>query len=215
MSFKKQQPYQPDMFKVPQLPSRLEKQLYDPLASHNQFYKHVFCKIPEDIFSPLYCADNGRPNASPRLLCAMRAFKEGGGYSDQEMFEAMRFDILVRKSMGLMSLEDKVPTESTYYKFYAAICEYQEKTGIDLYEEACKHVTKKQLEEYNISARKIRMDSTLIGGNIAHYSRYRIVHTTLVKAVRMPGNEVSLSFSESVRARLKAVRRMPSTPATS
>ena len=75
MSFKKQQPYQPDMFKVPQLPARLEKQLYDPLASHNQFYKHVFCKIPEDIFSPLYCAYNGRPNASPRLLFAMCAFK--------------------------------------------------------------------------------------------------------------------------------------------
>jgi len=135
----------------------------------------------------------------------MRIFKEGGGYSDQEMFEALRFDILVRKSMGLMSLEDKVPTESTYYKFYAAICEYQEKTGTDLYEEACKHVTKKQLEEYNISGRRVRMDSTLIGGNIAHYSRYRIVHTTLVKAVRMPGGEVSQSFSESVRARLKAV----------
>ena len=54
------------MFKVPQLPLRLEKQLYDPLASHNQFYKHVFCKIPEDIFSPLCCADNGRPDAAYR-----------------------------------------------------------------------------------------------------------------------------------------------------
>jgi hypothetical protein len=205
MSFKKQQPYQPDMFKVPLLPSRSEKYLYDPKASHNLFYHNVYCKIPEDIFTPLYCTGNGRPNANVRLLVAMRIFKEGGGYSDQEMFEAMRFDILVRKSMGLMSFEDKVPTESTYYKFFAAICEYQAKTGIDLYEEACKHVTKKQLEEYNISARKIRLDSTLIGGNIAHYSRYRIVHTTLVKAVRMPGNEVSLSFSESVRACLKAV----------
>jgi len=30
MSFKKQQPYQPDMFKVPLLPSRSEKYLYDP-----------------------------------------------------------------------------------------------------------------------------------------------------------------------------------------
>lgn len=205
MSFKKQQPYQPDMFKVPLLPSRLEKYLYNPKASHNLFYHNVYCKVPEDIFTPLYCTCNGRPNANVRLLVSMRIFKEGGGYSDQDMFEAMHFDILVRKSVGLMSLEDKVPTESTYYKFFAAICEYKEKTGIDLYEEACKHVTKKQLEEYNISGRKVRMDSTLIGGNIAHYSRYRIVHTTLVKAVRMPGGGVSPSFSESVRARLKAV----------
>ena len=176
MSFKKQQPYQPDMFKVPLLPSRSEKYFYDPKASHNLFYHNVYCKIPEDIITPLYSTCNGRPNANVRLLVAMRIFKEGGGYSDQEMFEAMRFDILVRKSMGLMSLEDKVPTESTYYKFYAAICEYQAKTGIDLYEEACNHVTKKQIEEYNISGRRVRMDSTLIGGNIAHYSRYRIAY---------------------------------------
>ena len=88
MSFKKQQPYQPDMFKVPLLPSRSEKYLYDPKASHNLFYHNVYCKIPEDIFTPLYCTGNGRPNANVRLLVAMRIFKEGGGYSDQEMFEA-------------------------------------------------------------------------------------------------------------------------------
>ena len=90
------------MFKVPLLPSRSEKYLYDPKASHNQFYHNVYCKIPEEIFRPLYCEGNGRPGASVRLLCAMRVYKEGGGYSDQEMFEALRFDILVRKSMGLM-----------------------------------------------------------------------------------------------------------------
>lgn len=132
MSFKKQQPYQPDMFKVSLLPSRSEKYLYNPKAPHNQFYHNVYSKIPEEIFRPLYCEGNGRPGASVRLLCAMRVYKEGGGYSDQEMFEALRFDILVRKSMGLMSLEDSVPTESTYYKFFAAICEYKDKTGTDL-----------------------------------------------------------------------------------
>ena len=205
MSFKKQQPYQPDMFKVPLLPSRSEKFLYDPKASHNLFYHNVYCKIPEEIFRPLYCEGNGRPGASPRLLCAMRVYKEGGGYSDQDMFEALRFDILVRKSMGLMSLEDKVPTESTYYKFFAAICEYKEKTGIDLYEQACKHVTREQIKEYNISGRRVRMDSTLIGCNIAHYSRYRIVHTTLVKAVKMSGDDVSAVFSASVASQLKFV----------
>ena len=149
MSFKKQQPYHPDMFKVPLLSSRSEKQLYDPKASHNQFYHNVYCKIPEETFRPLYCEGNGRPGASPRILCAMRVYKEGGGYSDHEMFDTLRFDILVRKSMGLMSLEAPVPTESIYYKFFAAICEYKENTGTDLYEQVCKHVTREQMREYN------------------------------------------------------------------
>ena len=26
------------------------------------FYKHVFCKIDEKLFEPLYSSDNGRPN---------------------------------------------------------------------------------------------------------------------------------------------------------
>lgn len=205
MSFKKQQPYQPDIFKVPNLPSRSAKLLYDPIASHNLFYRNVYCKIPEDIFRVLYCEGNGAPNANVRLLVAMRIFKEGGGYSDHEMFSALRFDLSVRMSMGLMSLEDKVPTESTYYKFFAAICKYKEKSGRDLYEEAYNHVTRKQIEEYNISGRRVRMDSTLIGCNIAHYSRYQIVHATLVKAVRMLGGDVSSLFSDAVRARLKGV----------
>ena len=51
MSFKKQQPYQPEMFNVPQLPLKLEKQFHDPMASHNQFYRHVFCKIPDPTLS--------------------------------------------------------------------------------------------------------------------------------------------------------------------
>ena len=42
-----------------------------------------------------------------------------------------------------------------------------------------------------------------LGSNIAHYSRYHIVHSTLVKAVRMPGGEVSAQFSDSVASQLK------------
>ena len=53
MSFKKQQPYQPDMFKVPLLPSRPQKYHYDPKASHNQFYHNVYSEAPVSKF--FYC----------------------------------------------------------------------------------------------------------------------------------------------------------------
>ena len=179
------------MFKVSLLPSRSEKYLYDPKASHNLYYHNVYCKVPEEMCRQLYYDGNGRPGASSRLMCAMRVYKEGGGYSDRDMFESLRFDMLVRTSMGMMSFDGRVPTESTYYKYFAAICEYKEKAGTDLYEQACKHVTKVQLNEYNISGSRISLDSTLVWSNIAHYSRYRIVHTTLVKAVKIFGDKFS------------------------
>ena len=48
-----------------------QKLYEDKLAWHNQFRKHVTMRINESLFSPLYCSNNGSPNASIRVLVAM------------------------------------------------------------------------------------------------------------------------------------------------
>ena len=40
-------------------------------------------------------------------------------------------------------------------------------------------ITKSQIVEFNVSGKHIRMDSKLMGSNIAWYSRYELVHETL------------------------------------
>ena len=136
--FKKTDPNpQLDMFTAPsmQLGSRASKKYSDPNAWHNQFYSLVTTKIDEDIFKPLFPEGkkSGRPNASIRILVAMSVLKEGFGCSDEDLFEKCEFDLLTRKALGMELLTDVTPSIDTYYLFRRRICEYLERTGIELY----------------------------------------------------------------------------------
>ena len=136
--FKKTDPNpQLDIFTAPsmQLGSRASKKYSDPNAWHNQFYSLVTTKIDEEIFKPLFPEGkkSGRPNVSIRILVAMSVLKEGFGCSDEDLFEKCEFDLLTRKALGMELLTDVTPSIDTYYLFRRRICEYQERTGIDLY----------------------------------------------------------------------------------
>ena len=187
--FKKTDPNpQLDMFTAPsmQLGSRASKKYSDPNAWHNQFYSLVTTKIDEDIFKPLFPEGkkSGRPNASIRILVAMSVLKEGFGCSDEDLFEKCEFDLLTRKALGLELLTDVPPSIDTYYLFRRRICDYQERTGIDLMQLCFEHIAGNQVRLLKISGKSVRMDSKLIGSNIARQSRYELIHTTLARFLK-------------------------------
>ncbi|MDP3433018.1 MAG: transposase [Bacteroidota bacterium] len=151
----------------------------DDHAWHNQFRKQVTMRIDENIFRPLYCLDNGTPNAPIRVLVAMMVLKEAEGLSDQKIFENCRFNMLVRSALGLHNADDPLPTESTYYLFRRRIQEYAKEENENLFETAFAQITKDQCAEFEVSGKRIRMDSKLLGSNIAWLSRYELIHETL------------------------------------
>jgi len=85
------------------------KMYEDEVAWHNQFRKQVTMRIDENLFRPLYCQDNGTPNAPVRILVAMMVLKEAEGLSDQKIFENCRFNLLVRSALGLHNADDPAP----------------------------------------------------------------------------------------------------------
>ncbi len=151
----------------------------DDTAWHNLFYKQITCKIDETLFSFFYSDKNGCPNSSVRELVAMMILKEGNGWSDLELFENCRFNLLVRNALGIININENPPSESTYYLFRKNIEDHKKKTGIDLYKENFDKLTKSQILEFNVSGKSVRMDSKLIASNIAKFSRYEIVHKSL------------------------------------
>ena len=155
------------------------KMYEDEQAWHNQFRKQVTMRIDENIFRPLYCLDNGTPNAPVRVLVAMMVLKEAEGLSDQKIFENCRFNLLVRSAIGLHNADDPLPTESTYYLFRKRIQEYAKEENENLFETAFTQITKDQCAEFEVSGKRIRMDSKLLGSNIAWLSRYELIHETL------------------------------------
>ena len=181
-----------DMFEnvANHLSKRGAKKYDDPNGWHNQFYKLVTSKIDEEVFSPLFTSGSGRtgtPNASVRQLVALSILKEGFGCSDEDLFEKCEFDLLTRKALGLVQLGDKVVSLDTWYLFRRRICQHEELHGVNLMELCFQQVTGEQAGEFNISGKTIRMDSKLIGSNIAHYSRYELIHNTFCREIQSAG----------------------------
>jgi len=146
---------------------------------HNQFRKQVVMRVNESIFSVLYTEITGAPNASIRVLIGMMILKEAHGWSDEQLFENCNFNLLTRSALGLMTLEDAVPVASTYYLFRRNLVLYNKEYGVDLYKKCQDEITASQILEFNVSGKQVRMDSKLLGSNIAWLSRYELIHETL------------------------------------
>ena len=158
---------------------RSQKIYEDVDAWHNKFCQQVTNRIDENLFKPLYCSNNGTPNASLRVLVAMMILKEAEGLSDEKLFENCRFNLLTRSAIGLLNMDDALPTESTYYLFRKRIIDYARSGNENLLEVVFERVTAGQSLDFAVSGKRIRMDSKLLGSNIAWLSRYEIVHETL------------------------------------
>jgi hypothetical protein len=161
-------------FKGPKL-----DRLNDPAAWNHLFFEHITSKIDEDIFRVVFDPDVGRPNAPIRHLVSMMVLKEGFGWSDAQLFEQCRFNILVMRALGLMNLCDEVPAESTYYLFKQALYADQLEAGRDLIGETFSSLTRTQANAFGVLGQHIRMDSKLIGSNIALCCRLQLVVSCL------------------------------------
>lgn len=161
------------------LTDRSERYYEEQGAWHNLFRSQVTFRIEESLFEPLYAKKTGSPNASVRIMVAMMILKEANGWSDSQLYEQCRFNLLVRRSLGLINLDDPIPTESTYYLFRKRIVEHEREGNANLLEATFTAVTKGQATDFQVSGRRIRMDSKLLGSNIAFLSRYELVHESL------------------------------------
>lgn len=176
------------------------EQYNNPKAWHNMFRVHMVSRIDENLFKSLFSEKMGAPNASIRVLIGMMTLKEAFGWSDNELFEHCRFNLLVRSALGLFHINDSIPAESTYYLFRKRIHEYNKENQVDLIEKVFQQITSSQALAFDVSGRSVRMDSKLIGSNIAFCTRYEIVHDTLVlfytemiktTPIKLPGEDLA------------------------
>ena len=168
---------QNDMFSNTEqfLRKRDQKILNDKNAWYNVFLEQVTKRIPEERFGVLFDDEIGRPNASIRLLVAMLILKEGFGWSDEELFEQIRFNLLVRRALGLSNLTDDVPVASTYYLFKQRLYRYQVQNGVNLLNDVFQELTLDQSNNLGVIGRRLRMDSTLVDSNLAACTRLQLI----------------------------------------
>lgn len=172
---------------------------------NNQFRVQILRRIEEEDFRVLFSENMGAPNSSVSTLLGMMILKEAFGWSESQLYERCRFDLLVRSALGLFNMCDSLPVESTYYLLRKRINAYKKETGIDLIEEEFKKITKGQIIEFQVSGHSLRMDSKLISSNIAFYSRYEIIHQTLALFCKNLNNRTLLLLSVQENELIKVI----------
>lgn len=139
------------------------------------FYSNVFCDIDESIFSPLYSAKLSRPNSPINSLVSALILKNRNNWSFSSLFDEIDFNLLVKKSLGLQTIDEQPFTYKTLFNFMNRLSNYYDETGIDLMETSFNNLTKKYIDKYEIETNIQRSDSTFLDSNIKKITRLQLL----------------------------------------
>ncbi|MCP4763149.1 MAG: DDE transposase [archaeon] len=148
------------------------------------FYKIIFCQINEIDFKLLY-TEFGSPNTPVNMLISALILQNNNGWTHEELFERINFDILTRTALGLHSLDSSSFCPATYYNFRNRLLSHHLKTGENLVELVFDKLTEKQLKELKIKTNIQRTDSFQALSNIREYSRIQLLVETLIRLNRI------------------------------
>jgi hypothetical protein len=155
------------------LPENLQEQLQASWAE--TFYNEVFCRIDEARFASLYSSTMSRPNVPVNVLVSLEILKSGFGWSDEELYEQVCFNLQVRHALGLRDLGAGMFTLRTLYNFRRRIREHTQESGCNLMQTVFEDVTDTQLASVSLATGWQRMDSTQVLSNLAHWTRLELL----------------------------------------
>ena len=155
------------------------------------FYAHVFCKIDESLFAPLYCSNNGRPNFPVNILMGLDLIKEIRGYTDEVLLDEYAYNFQISYALGLRTLGERYFAPRTLYEFRARLYNYslEHPEETDLIFAQFEKLTDHFIKVAGLNTDEQRMDSTQIMSNIKLAGRLSLAYDVLVNGIKaLPEN---------------------------
>ncbi len=177
-----------------QLNKKKKKKLQD--SEEYFFYNLIFCNIKENDFSVLYSDKASRPNTPINVLVSSLILMQKKGWTYEELFENIDFNLLTRTALGLFDLEETPFSATTIFNFQNRLSDYYIKTGINLLELVFDNLTKEQLKLLKLKTNIQRSDSFLASSNIRNYSRLQLLIEVIIRFYRILSDEDKLRFKE-------------------
>jgi hypothetical protein len=128
-----------------QLPEKRRDRLEKSWAG--TFYRDFFCRIDESIFACLYSDQPSRPNVPVNVLVGFEVLKAGHGWTDEQAYDEVCFDVQVRYALGLRDLTAEDFSLRTVYNFRRALAKHAAETGENLFETVFEQVTHRAAED--------------------------------------------------------------------
>ncbi len=149
------------------------------------FYREFFCRLDEEPFSVLYADGPSRPNVPVNVLVALEFLKAANGWTDEELYDQVCYNIQVRYALGYRQLGEGYFDLRTLYYFRERPSRHMQETGEKLLEQAFAQVTEEHLQAFGLKTGKQRMDSTQLASNIRQMGRIQLLVTVLQRVWRM------------------------------
>lgn len=141
------------------------------------FADKVFPAIDENIFSVLYSKKASRPNTPVNVIVGALILKEAFNVTDDEIVEAMAFDIRYQYALHTTSFEEQPISDRTLSRFRARVLSYETEHDVDLIHECVVKMAKEISDFMNITPDKQRMDSLMVAANIRNLSLLELFYT--------------------------------------
>lgn len=169
------------------LPESRQKKLEE--SKHALFYELIFKNIPEPKFACLYSTEGSRPNSPVNRHVGAEILKHMHGWTDEEMFDHVDFDLKTRYALGMQDVGEKAFCPATHYNFRKRLVEHERETGKNLMEVVFDELTESQLEMLEIETGIQRMDSFQAMSSIRRYTRLQLVIEVLQRVWRILDEE--------------------------
>jgi hypothetical protein len=150
----------------PEKAQRLEKSWADG------FRRHALPLIDEAAFAPMYCADNGRPNAPVEIVLGVLILKAMFDLTDAEALEQLEWNLQWHHALRLEP-EDAHLCQKTLHNFRTRLLAHD--GGRLAFEET----TDRILAALELRIDRQRLDSTHILSNFAQLTRLRLFCETI------------------------------------
>lgn len=186
---------QQDLFGIEShLPESKRKKLLNSMEA--SFYKIVFCNINEQLFAPLFSDSGSRPNAPVNSLVAALILYQKKGWTTDELFDRIDFDLRLRYALGLQNLEETPFCPATFFNFQNRLLKYFTETGINLLEQIFDSLTQQQIKKLKLKTDIQRMDSFQAMSNIRAYSRTQLLVEMLIRLYRALNKQDQQKYQE-------------------
>ena len=149
------------------------------------FADEIFPRIDEQLFAPMYSKADSRPNTPVNVMIGALLLKELNGMSDDDILNAMLFDIRFKVALHTTGLAEQPMSDRTLGRFRARCETYFKETGKDPLHECIISLSNELGKIMKIDRRLRRMDSMMIDANIKQMSRLELLYHCVAKMVQL------------------------------
>lgn len=149
------------------------------------FAETVFPAIDESIFSVLYSEKASRPNTPVNVIVGALILKEALGDTDDEIVEALMFDIRYQYALHTTSFEEQPLSDRTLSRFRARVLAYETEHDVDLIHECVVKMAREIAEFMKITPTMQRMDSFMVAANIKNLSLLELSYTCVANLAKI------------------------------